>query len=346
VYGLLCAYGNRISPLETIANAEYSSAGAIVAPPTFIAGDWGTSHLRMALCDVQGQVYQRTEGLGAAHATGRFAEILEDSCAPWREQWGELNVVLAGMVGSRLGWVETPYLKCPLAPAQIATRCTAPPGTRGIRIVPGICCRNRYGVNDLMRGEETQILGALQMYGYLGCGRQLLGLPGTHSKWVVLQDGVIIDFLTAPSGEVFTALRDHTVLVEDGKRAHSDVRGPAFTQGLQAFNRLPEAQLLHRLFECRSRTLSGEVTADGAAGFLSGLIIASDVFGALRLFTTGHGNEAIHLIGTESLTGLYAEALGLRGSRALQIDGGAASIAGLAQVHAQLIAKGVLSAAG
>lgn len=311
----------------------------------FIAGDWGTSHLRLTLCDDQGHVHERTEGLGAAEAAGEYAGILEKISRPWREQRGELNVVLAGMVGSAMGWAETPYLNCPLVPLQIAHSCTSPQGMDRVQIIPGIRCQNRFGAPDVMRGEETQILGALSLHVDLRRGRQLLGLPGTHCKWVLLRDGEIAEFISAPSGEIFEALRDHTVLVGGRNRANDPVSGASFLAGLQQYNKYPDAQLLQRLFECRSRRLSGELTEEGAAGYLSGLIVASDVIGALSTFEEGQSSDEIHLIGNPTLTDLYAQAIQLHGRAVVKIDGAAASVAGLTQVHAQLIERGVLHAA-
>ena len=190
-----------------------------------------------------------------------------------------------------------------------------------------------------MRGEETQILGALALEPALRQGRQLLCLPGTHSKWVVLNEGVVSEFLTAPTGELFDLLSTHSVLV----RERGDVSGAAFKQGLTQFARFPAAQLLHRLFECRSRSLAGELVPRDAAAFLSGLLVASDIAGALAALGPA---STVYLIGSPNLTRLYAEGLGHDGlghvgvGQSHVIDGSAASLAGLAQIRTQLVTHG------
>jgi 2-dehydro-3-deoxygalactonokinase len=157
-------------------------------------------------------------------------------------------------------------------------------------------------------------------------------LPGTHTKWVVLDDGAITEFLTAPTGELFAVLRDHSVLVADGAGAGTRDGGTGFEKGLAESALFPHARLLHRIFECRSRRLTGDLQADSAAGYLSGLLIASDTRGALELFAPSAA-KAIHLIGARALTSLYAKALAAVGRESRTIDGDAASLAGLTHLH-------------
>jgi 2-dehydro-3-deoxygalactonokinase len=310
---------------------------------SFVAGDWGTSHLRLFLCDDDGVVLERSEGPGAAGAGGRFAEILDRTLAPWRQRHGELPAVLCGMVGSSMGWVQAPYLPCPAIPEQLADACVPLCGG-SVQIVPGMSCRNRFNAPDFMRGEETQIAGALACDPRLRAGQQLLCLPGTHTKWVSLKNGTISEFLTAPTGELFALLRDHSVLVGVRAAGESADAGVAFEQGLAQFNRFPRAQLLHQLFECRARRLSGELTAPQAAGYLSGLLIASDISGALGVLSAVIGDGTVHLIGSPDLTRLYAAGLAAHHCATTQIDGVAASPAGLALIHRQLTQRRMMNA--
>jgi 2-dehydro-3-deoxygalactonokinase len=204
-----------------------------------------------------------------------------------------------------------------------------------IRIVPGLSCRNRFDAPDVMRGEETQILGSLELQPDLRQGRRLLCLPGTHTKWVLLENGVIYDFLTAPTGELFTLLRDRSVLVREPGPMDSGT-SPAFERALVEVERFSSAQVLHRLFECRSRTLAGNLGSDEAAAFLSGLLIASDITGALSMFAPSLESREVHLIGDPQLTGLYAKSLARQDYRVSTADGVLAAVAGLSNVRAQL----------
>jgi 2-dehydro-3-deoxygalactonokinase len=337
---------------------------------SFVAGDWGTSHLRLVLCAGDGRILERAAGPGAADARGRFAPVLHSLLAPWQQRHGPLPTLLCGMVGSSIGWLQTPYIPCPALPEQIVAGCVSPDGG-SVHIVPGLSCRNRFDAPDFMRGEETQILGAMRLDPSLRRGRRLLCLPGTHTKWVLLADGVVQEFLTALTGELFALLRDHSVLLRDGvPRAavpggsgversvdvDADVNvnvdagadgcdAAAFEQGLAQSNQFPQAQLLHRLFECRARRLDGELSGQASAAFLSGLLIGSDIVGALQLLAGTSGARSVHLIGAVELTRLYAIGLATHEYTTTCLDGVAASVAGLSQLHGKLIRRQVADAA-
>jgi 2-dehydro-3-deoxygalactonokinase len=303
----------------------------------FVAGDWGTSHLRLFLCDAEGAALESANGPGVAAVKDSFEDLFDSLLQDWEARCGALPAVLCGMVGSSIGWVQTPYVACPAIPENITAASIALRAGR-VHLVPGLRCENRLRTADFMRGEETQVLGALILEPALSVGRQLLCLPGTHTKWVALQDGMIQEFLTAPTGELFGALRDHSVLVRAESR---DAEGSsrAFAQGLARFNDFPNVPILHRLFECRSRVLKGELPASHAADFLSGLLIASDVAGALDLFADCIVQHTLHVIGAPLLTKAYASALEAHGFGVAPLDGGAASLAGLTHVHQHLASR-------
>ncbi len=299
---------------------------------SFVAGDWGTSHLRLFLCDAQGERLDTLNGPGAAEVSGNFAGTFDSLISRWQLRERSLPTILCGMVGSSIGWTQTGYVTCPALPSQIATACVALRDGH-IHIVPGLSCRNRLGAPDVLRGEETQVLGSLHLHPELRMGNHLLCLPGTHTKWVVLNEGSVTEFLTAPTGELFALICDHSVLVADGAHAGAaPVAGAGFEKALAESVRFPHAQLLHRIFECRSRRLTGDLPADAAASYLSGLLIASDVRGALELFAEP-AMRTIHLIGTRGLSNLYEKALAALKRETRVIDGNAASLAGLTHLH-------------
>jgi 2-dehydro-3-deoxygalactonokinase len=311
---------------------------------SFVAGDWGTSHLRLFLCAADGIVLDSVDGPGAADAGGRFAAIFDSLLAPWQQRHEPLPAVLCGMVGSNIGWLQAPYLSCPAIAEQIADACVSL-REGSVHIVPGVSCRNRFNAPDFMRGEETQILGALSIDPTLREGHHLLCLPGTHTKWVVLTDGAVGEFLTAPTGELFALLRDHSVLLRDRSNGAATVGRVEFEQGLAQFNEFPQAQLLHRLFECRARRLCGELSPQATSAFLSGLLIASDISGALRLLSGSGSVRSVHLIGSPQLTQLYSIGLASHDCTASRIEGVAASLAGLAHVHRHLTQRLTTNAA-
>jgi 2-dehydro-3-deoxygalactonokinase len=312
--------------------------------PTLIAGDWGTSYLRLFLCHADGTVVDRLDGPGAANVHGDFPEMLDALLAGWTRQYGALPVVLCGMVGSSLGWTLAPYVECPAPAERIAQACVELHNGR-VHIIPGLSCRNRLNAPDVMRGQETQILGALHLNASLRNGSHLVCLPGTHTKWALLEDGSVREFLTAPTGELFALLCQHSSLVSDQRLPldlHAVPDGPDFEHGLLQIQRFPAASLLHRLFECRSRQLSGDLTPEDAVPLLSGMLIASDVQGAVRLFGAPHVRTTVQLIGTPQLTDLYARALVSQDCDANIIDGSLASLNGLLQMH-RLLSHSALS---
>lgn len=295
----------------------------------FIAGDWGTSRLRLYLCAADGAVLDRREGEGASvpDCAGRFAAAVAD----WDRAYGKLPAVLGGMVGSTIGWKEVPYLECPARPGAIAgASLRFQAEERPIAIAPGLKCANAAGAPDVMRGEEVQILGALRLNPELASGRHLLCMPGTHVKWVRLEDGAVTGFQTALSGELFELLSRHSVLARDGGAV--DPASEAFALGLTTARENEKSGLLHLLFSTRSRVVTGTMPKADAASYLSGLIVGADVGAALALYAPGQ----VPLVCSPLLAALYAQALGFYGVGASTIDGDAAALAGLVQIHAEL----------
>jgi 2-dehydro-3-deoxygalactonokinase len=294
---------------------------------SFIAGDWGTTNLRLFLCDANGNQIDSAVGPGARQARGDYANVYDSLTSSWSRNFGPLPAVLCGMVGSSIGWKQTQYVPCPATAGQIAKQCVELRDGQ-IRIVPGLSCRNRFGAPDLMRGEETQVLGALRLTPKLREGRHLLCAPGTHTKWIVIEDGAIREVLTAPTGELFALIREHSILVESKSHASAMSTKAAFNRGVAEVGRYPRVQLLHRIFECRSRPLSNDFHPEEAASYLSGLLIASDVRGALEVFTD-LDTQVVHVIGSNELSDAYAHALGSAGRDMRGIDGLSAARAGL-----------------
>jgi 2-dehydro-3-deoxygalactonokinase len=307
-----------------------------MASSAFIAGDWGTSHLRLNLCDRAGNIIESKKGPGVGAVKADVAGAFFSQIESWNH-YGALPAVLCGMVGSTIGWREVRYLPCPIDPETI------PAGTmqfnvngRAIAIAPGISCRNRLQGPDVMRGEETQILGALRLEPKLAEGHHVLCMPGTHTKWVSLKDGVIEHFLTAISGELYDILFRHSVLV-NSKDSVDGIGGPAFKRALEKTKLYPDGELIHLLFEVRSGQLNGELKQRDAADYLSGLIIGQDVSGARRFFRNDLAeSDGVVVISTPHLGALYVEALRTREITTHQVDGDAASLAGLHALYGAL----------
>lgn len=292
----------------------------------FIAGDWGTTRLRLALCD-GAAILDRKDGPGigalTVSAEATFLSLIMD----WRRIHGDLPAYLCGMVGSRNGWHEAPYAVCPADPRSLRGSALrfAVDGL-DVAIVPGLTCSNPLGAPDVMRGEESQILGAILLHPALSRGKHLLALPGTHTKWVALEDGSVQRFMTTPTGEFFALLRAHSQLTKAAPDTQPAT--PAgFVQGMaRGRETRGRAGLLQTLFETRTRQLIDGMKAEDAVGFLSGLLIGGDVDGALDCFGKP---RLVHLIGDPALAALYAEALAGAGVASEKLDGGDCAFAGL-----------------
>lgn len=278
-----------------------------------IFGDWGSSSLRLWLVQ-DGMVVERRSGRGIAERIQPLAEQLEALVAGWPD----CAITLCGMAGARDGLTEVPYADCP-ADAN-AWRAALTEANQRICIAPGLACINRLDAPDVMRGEEAQIFGAMQKRSELARGQQLVILPGTHSKWAEIEEGRIVRFTTAPTGELFALLRDHSLLI--GGKAPHDPTG--FADGLARIRDAGPGQILSLVFEARSRRLREARSAAWAAGFASGLLIGAEI-----LSQSDAADISTTLIGDPALVALYASALAAYGRGATMLDGEEAALAGL-----------------
>ena len=256
--------------------AENSSRGA---PAAFVVVDWGTSSFRGWLMSADGEALAESRGGEgmlhcAAAGAGGFSAVLHEHLARLGAPAG-VPVLICGMAGARQGWAEAPYLKIPTrldALHEGAIRIDAP---GDIRILPGIA-QARPDRPDVMRGEETQLLGVTEP-DFTG----LVCIPGTHSKWVRIEEGRIVEFSTYMTGELFSVIAQHSILVhavetaKDGASALAS-DSQAFREGLATALAAPVA-LTASLFRLRAAQLLGfEQRADGAAR-LSGLLIGTEL---------------------------------------------------------------------
>ena len=263
--------------------------------------DWGTTSCRAYLIGAEGAVLQRVaDGPGILKIeNGAFGAALDAMTA----DWGRLPVILSGMIGSRQGWREAPYARCPAGADDIVRALARIDHAGGpVALVPGLVVEND-AMPDVMRGEETQILGALALSGR---DAGLFLLPGTHSKWAEVAGGRIVSFRTFMTGEVFGALKDHTIL---GRlmRAGDDADG--FARGVREGAALGSAgALLNRLFATRSYGLMDRLADTALADYLSGLLIGAEVAEATR-----QTNGAVTIVASPALAQRYTDALRLTG---------------------------------
>ena len=286
-----------------------------------IAVDWGTSSFRAYRLDASGAVLERrSTAAGLIACQGRFEPML----AQQLDGWGDELVVMAGMIGSRNGWREVPYVACPAGLDEIAAGllgvvAKSLPGRR-IFIAPGLSHRPEAGAPEVMRGEETQLLG---LFAELpGAGPYTVCLPGTHSKWATVGAGRVSAFHTAMTGELYAVLKQHSLLgaLMDDDAGAADEDAPAFELGVRTS--ADAGGLLSHLFSVRTRGLFGELSTTQLPSYLSGLLIGHELHGLLG------GAQQVHLIGSEALVQRYRRALALRGV-GVQVHGEALVARGL-----------------
>ncbi|WP_298398101.1 2-dehydro-3-deoxygalactonokinase [Sphingobium sp.] len=288
-----------------------------------VIGDWGTSRLRLFRVE-KGAIVARRDGPGIG-AVGRAAEAaFAETIAPWLEEGAPQSITLCGMVGARDGWVEAPYADCP-ADAATWRKAAVRFDWRGVplAIMAGLACEGADGIPDVMRGEETQIFGAIARDPALGQGRHLIVLPGTHNKWSLVQDGRIAAFRTVPTGEMFALLRDHSTLSPKVEVADPAEEASGFAEGLE---KAGVGKLSQSLFAARAMRLRAGRSADWALGYLSGLLIGCEV--AEVRASLGEDADVL-LIGDKRLSARYAQALDAQGVGSAAIDGDACVLAGL-----------------
>jgi len=283
----------------------------------FIAVDWGTTNRRAYLIDSAGkQAGEFEDGKGVLSVPdGGFPAAI----AEIREKLGDKPLLLAGMVGSNRGWKEAAYVPCPTGIDGLASMLVWA-GEREA-IVPGVSYIGG-GRCDVMRGEEVQLLGAAAAG--LVDSNALVCHPGTHNKWTVLHDAQIHSFRTVMTGELFSLLKEHSILadllqspVEDDDVFRGAARHAIFNETLPA-----------ELFSIRASVLLGEMKREDAASYASGLLIGTDVRIGLAVPT---GAQVV-VMGRPELTRLYAAALGEAKREAVELDGEQCFLAGIHEI--------------
>ncbi len=248
--------------------------------------DWGSTSCRALLLGDDGEILEVRSGPFGVREVTDFGACFRRLVVDWLERY-DAPTLCCGMIGSDVGWVDAGYIECPAGPEELASKLVRIPYETPVFVVPGLRCDRP----DVMRGEETQLVGA-----GLTVGR--VCLPGTHSKWVELAGGRIERFATHVTGELFEVLRRHTLV---GRAMEGDA--PDF----EAFDAAVSAAsgLSADLFTVRSKAVLGELRPTAAASYLSGLLIGNEIREACP---TGTEDE-VTLIGDPLLTERYARAL-------------------------------------
>lgn len=294
-----------------------------------IVVDWGTTNLRVCACSNDGTI------LKSAHSTQGIKSVpkggFSGALTQMIDKLGECSeqpIYVCGMAGARGGWREAPYCGTPIAIEDIAANLTPLPEKLDGYLLPGAKTVSPDGTLDVMRGEEIQIFGGMSKF---DIQNGVVCLPGTHSKWVRIEDGRIVNFATFMTGDIFNAL-SHTILSCEEKTEHDPT---AFGLGLKA-SVDSDCGLLHRLFTARTRVLDGTLMPNQVSAYVSGLLIGHELAESSSFCEP---SERIVLIGSKVLCHRYQEALDYFGRKYVSLDSSDATCAGVAVLHELLQEK-------
>lgn len=295
---------------------------------SIIGINWGSSNLRAYLIDASGQMVDSLEA--PAGVAGLDRDGMVAAADAIRQRWPAAgHVYAAGMIGSTVGWVDAGYVDCPAGVTDAARNLvTAHIGTLTMRIVPGMACvRTADGAPDVLRGEETELLGLLAGGGIEATS--IVALPGTHTKWIELVDGRVHSFMTAMSGELFDRLASGGLLasVLEGP---GDA-GPAFAEGMRAAVR-GGLGLGTLLFGVRARVVRGVLPRTESSAYLRGLLAGAEIADALALYPQLQ-QACVPLIGSAPVCRLYQAALAAMGIASRPVASADAVVRGFHALH-------------
>lgn|SRR4051812_33160 len=295
----------------------------------FIAINWGSSNFRAYLLDDTGvlrESFAEPAGIASLDRHGMAAQIER-----LVQRWPDAGPIYAcGMIGSNVGWDEVGYAGCPIGLEGLTSNLhTSRIAGQVVHIVPGLACRRESdGAPDIMRGEETELFGLMQVGRLPRDG--IVALPGTHSKWVRMAGGRVMEFMTAMSGEIFDRLTAAGMLASVVSTPAA--AGPAFTAGARA-GADRALGLGTQLFGVRAKVIRQDLARDDAASYLRGLLIGAEIADARSVYPMDDG-QVVTLVGAAPVCALYAEALARLSIRSDTVDASDASAHGFAAIHA------------
>ncbi|ASJ74322.1 2-dehydro-3-deoxygalactonokinase [Granulosicoccus antarcticus] len=288
--------------------------------PAWIGVDWGTSNLRVWVMNSDNHPLHALEssaGMGTLEPS-QFEPTLLGLIEPYLDASRVLPVICCGMVGARQGWSDAGYLTTPVdQQSRAQAHFTQTNDKRiSVHILPGV---KQLSPADVMRGEETQIAGLLlQTPTFSGT----VCLPGTHTKWVSIENSTINSFQTCMSGELFALLSKQSVLRHSVQSENwSD---EAFDQAVASVIEKPET-LASALFSLRAESLVNAVPDEVLRSRLSGLLIGAELASCRSLWS----DKKVMIVGDAKLAGLYAQAMSTLDSQVNLVEGDAMTLSGL-----------------
>ena len=266
--------------------------------------DWGTTNFRAHKYDlIKNKVISKIEnnkGILNIKKKSEFLHILNETLVKLKLSTKHY-ILLAGMVGSKKGLYEVPYIRIPTSLSNLSKKIITK-SIQGIQIniIPGLVFRNK-NYYDVIRGEETLVIGAIEKLNIKqNC---FLCCPGTHSKWIMIKNDIINSFSTYMTGDLYSAIKSNTILSQSLNEESEKFSIIYFKHGLKFIKK--NKTIISIIFKIRTMDLFSQNKSFERKSFLSGLIIGlemNEVLNKIKLF-----KSRVVLIANGPLTKLYEE---------------------------------------
>ncbi|PCI87432.1 MAG: hypothetical protein COB24_06110 [Hyphomicrobiales bacterium] len=295
-----------------------------------ICVDWGSSNFRAFLLDDKAELVDRI------YFDKGMLELKPDEFEPvlfdLLKYWPTTPIILAGMVGSQKGWRNVKYITCPVKMHDLSQNLThiVNAQARKVAIIAGVDTEASGAQYDVARGEETQVIGAIEMIGQALEKQAVFCLPGTHSKWMKIADKSIVDFSTHMTGELYDLLIKHSILAPQPASAPKIEDDEAFIKGVKCAK--ADGGLAHHIFSARTNMLNGELQQNEIEPYLSGILIGTEIKEMQRAI---ENMQHVYLVGTQALNKLFQLALQQFDLPSSLIDGEKAAYTGMSSIAKQ-----------
>jgi 2-dehydro-3-deoxygalactonokinase len=289
----------------------------------FISCDWGTSAFRLRLVEAATNTVvsevKIEQGIASTYKLWTNSKIVNDRFSFYRSVLDKyiamlehqcdytldnVTIVISGMASSSIGMIELAYKELSFRTdgADLLTHVIegSEDFKHNIIIISGV-----KSETDVMRGEETILVGCNPEYNE---EEQVFIFPGTHSKHIMVKNGIAHDFKTYMTGEIFDLLCNKSILsnsIEKGEGMTENKNNPYFIKGVA---KGAESNLLHSIFQVRTNQLFKKLSNRENYHYLSGLLIGSELKVLLQ-----NKFSFVTLVSDEILTGLYLQALNALG---------------------------------
>lgn len=303
---------------------------------TFVAANWASNYFRAFLVDENGEIVDQLSHDKGIVGLSRveMEDVIKNANDTLKPNAG---FYLAGMVGSDLGWKKVPYCECPSSIEKLAEKSLSTEmGGVSVSILPGLCVTDSSHGPDVMRGEEVELFGLLNLVDGLCEGAKFIVLAGRHSKWVKLVNGQVVDFFTSMSGELFDGLREKGLLANLLK--NDPALDEAFVEGVVATKR-QTVGLCRDLFGIRAKVMTGQLDKQHTSSYAHGFILGAEISDAIHQFPELTGQTSVPIVGKQEFVDTYLYALKQFSIEGAAVNSGTAVVKGFSLYHSSVASE-------